>query len=564
MKNNIKILTLISVLVFIASCSEDFLQVPVYVNQSSETYFTNDENAIDAATAVYATIRADETYGVPSWLFGDSPSDDAESGGDLSGNDQPTKQEFDRLYYKPDNAELLNFWRGMYIGIFRANWLINGIADNTYITPATIRELTGEVRFIRAMMHFDLMKVFGGITIRDENATFTTSPVRASIAEVLHFVEEQLILAAEEMSPTPWRGEDGRATSGAAKALLVKVYVFESSYADLISQGKDPDNLFEGCTGKWNEARDLADEIINNKSLYGFDLDPDYYHIWRIAGERSSEHVFKIKGTRLAGHVHPNISMGANEWGAAGGSGTSISTWQGCRGIFITGPNGEKVDSVDTYDRGYGFNSPTQELVNSFNPLDPRLHASIVFNYLDSTIRTRDNVTKYYRMATWASPTGYCSNKYLLTEDEWAPTDLNVNSGSADIKVIRYADLLLWAAEAHMKAGSPNQAKAMEYINLIRKRARDSGKPVASAEPADLTSITLEDVYQERRNEMALEGHRFFDLVRLGKAYDAINGQFNNSIDATLVFEQRKMEFFPIPASELTASNNSLKQNPGY
>jgi hypothetical protein len=229
--------------------------------------------------------------------------------------------------------------------------------------------------------------------------------------------------------------------------------------------------------------------------------------------------------------------MGENEWDAAGGSGTRIATWQGCRGRYILGANGERLDSSDWFDRGFGFNVPTRELVNSFNPGDPRLQASIVFNYIDSITRIVNNDTVYVRLATWASPTGYCSEKYLLSEEEWSPMELPVNSSPADIKIIRYADLLLWAAEAYMKAGNPNPAKAMEYINLIRKRARDSGKPNISAEPADLTTITLEDVYRERRNEMALEGHRFFDLVRLGRAYEAINGQYNNSIDATLVFE---------------------------
>jgi hypothetical protein len=565
MKHKLNISFLLLLLVLTVSCSEDFLQIPTYVYQNSETFLTNDENAIDAVTAVYAVTRGEETYGKSTWIFGDTPSDDSETGGDLSGNDQPNIQEFDRMIYKSDNPELLNYWKGMYIGIFRANWFISGMKDNTYVTPSLAKQLVGETRFLRAVFHFDLMKVFGGVTIRNEESEFTISPVRNSISEVLHFIEDELITASTEMGPLPFQGQQGRVTAGTAKALLIKAYVFESSYANLRAEGKDPNNLFEGCENKWNLARDLADELISNKGLYGYMLDPDYYNLWREAGEGSPENVFIAKGTRLVGHVFPGISMGQNEWGASGGSGTVISTWLGCRGTFVLDTlTGARIDSVDNYDRGYGFNSPTQELVDAFNPQDPRRDASIVFNFSDSTIRTRNGETRNFRLATFASPTGYCSEKYLLTEPEWAPGDLGVNSSSGDVRLIRFADVLLWGAEAHLNTDDPNPAKAIEYVNLLRKRARESGKPMPSSEPADLASITLEDVYKERRLELALEGHRYFDLVRLGRAYENITGQYNNSIDGYLTFENNKMEFFPIPASELDASGNSLKQNPGY
>ena len=133
------------------------------------------------------------------------------------------------------------------------------------------------------------------------------------------------------------------------------------------------------------------------------------------------------------------------------------------------------------------------------------------------------------------------------------------HGGELDIKVFRYADLLLLAAEANLKNG--DASRATELVNLVVERARNSGNGTI---PADYTTVTLDDILEERKRELGLEGHRFFDLVRTGKAFDMINDHFNNTIQTTIEFEKGKHELFPIPASEIVRSGGALVQNPNY
>ncbi len=120
--------------------------------------------------------------------------------------------------------------------------------------------------------------------------------------------------------------------------------------------------------------------------------------------------------------------------------------------------------------------------------------------------------------------------------------------------------MLLLAAEANYKIG--NEPRARELVNIVRTRARNSG---TSGYPMDYTaSIGLDEIYQERRVELALEGHRFFDLIRTGKAFEKINGQYNSTISTNLEFTEGGNEYFPIPAGQVTISDGALEQNTGY
>jgi hypothetical protein len=548
MKTRILYILICVATLFCTSCNDEFLEISPIAQPSSTSFFVNDSNAVAALTAAYHVLRGNETYSIAQWLFGDVRSDDSETGGMKGGNDQPHMQQIDQLTLNSSNEQPLGFWKGMYIGINRCNIVIERIPGNSKISTPVARQVEGEARFLRAMLHFDLCKAFGGVPIIDKVVS-SFKPERNTIIEVFSFVENELKKSAELMLPIA--SQDGRATSVAAKALLVKLLVFESSYAML----PDPNGIYEGCKERWDEVRTIATELIDNSSSFGIGLDPDFGLIWRVAGEHSKEHIFKIKATRLSGHIYPGISFGLSEYDSYGGSGSTMALWQGCNMHY------DGKDLVYTYDRAWGFNCPTQQLVDCFSPKDPRLKHTIIHDFVDSIQRMYKGQIAWVPASTDASPTHYSGRKYMVQEDEMSPAELHEHAGTMDIKLIRYADLLLWAAEAELHGGSVS--KATQYVNLIRKRARETVNP-ASPEPADLSTVTLEDIQKERRIELALEGHRFYDLVRWGKTYDFINGQFNSTVGQNLEFLKNTHELLPIPLSEITLSGGSLIQNNGY
>ncbi len=163
------------------------------------------------------------------------------------------------------------------------------------------------------------------------------------------------------------------------------------------------------------------------------------------------------------------------------------------------------------------------------------------------------------------SPTGYNSAKYIVTNIDWKNggsdiyDDIQHSGGIKNIRVIRYADVLLFAAEAAFQTG--DSVTALHYINLVRTRARNSGKTNL---PANLATLTLDDIYNERSWELGSEGHRYFDLIRTGKAYETLNGLHINMLDTIKNFDSTKHYLFPIPLQDLLINKGALSQNPGY
>jgi len=546
---------------FFSSCNKEFLDKPPLGIQVATNFLVTDSNAYYATIAVYNVIRAEETYSESEWVFGDVASDDAESGGQKGGSDPTTTPLYlDRLNILPSNGLLETYWSGMFTGIYRANVIINYL-DTIKVSKKTAHSCLGEAFFLRAMMYFDLVKVFGGVPLPPSTGFLTGKEARSSIKETYNFVEADLKKAINLLPAKRPLSEEGRVTSGAAKALLTKLYVFESSYAEL----SDPNGVFTGCTNRWKEAQNMAEDIINNKAIYGYDLDPVYNNLFHFVNDvkvYSPEYVFIVNSVRKVNYGFPDINYDGTEWGTLGGIGSAITTWQCCRGYYNSGG---KV--VDDYNLGYGFNCPTKELFNAFNHNDPRFRATILQDKIDSVQRldATSGTLQWFKFSTDASSTGYNNKKYSpITSVERGDAQLdgtNGHVGNLDVKLIRYADVILWAAEASFKNG--DVAKATTYVNQIRARARNSVTP-ASTEPADYSTVTIDDIYNERRLELALEGHRYFDLVRTGKAYASLNGQINSLTGLPLEFVQYTYNFFPIPATEITMTNNILKQNPGY
>jgi hypothetical protein len=287
----------------------------------------------------------------------------------------------------------------------------------------------------------------------------------------------------------------GRITTGAAQALLVKTYLWRQ---------------------KWTEAKAVADAIISSNE---YQLMASYADIFPLYGENNSESVFEIQ--------YMNASGG--NWGKnAANEGSFTNVFQRARGQFA----------------GYGFNIPTQDFVDEFFQEgfeDPRLKSTVfrVGEAMgDRGIFTID--------ATGGIPFLFYNKKYFNNLSEDAPFgDPNPNGGSND-RVIRYADVLLMQAEASFRSG--DETSARNSLNQVRSRV---GIPEVTATGHAL----LEAIYRERRLELGLEAHRFFDLVRTGRAAEVLGG---------LGFVAGIHELFPIPQSQIQATNGAVTQNPGY
>ena len=548
MKNYIKLLFILVVLL-VTSCSEDFLQKDVLVNNTSNNFYDTDDNAMSGLYALYNVLRGQETYGTNKWVLGSIASDIAEGGGEPGGADQPDKQKIDRMVQDPRNTIMEEYWYGWYAGIYRANILLQEVEGNGNLTPEVSDKITGEAYLIRALCYFELVMAFGGVPVITEILPVDELNIpRSSIASIFNLIESDLGDASDYLEP--YRNEpkkQGRANYGTARALLVKALVYESSYAEQSATIE----IYSGCEDRWTDARDIAEEIITNEGTYGYALDPDFANIWRVEGELSSEHIFSVNCVSLAGYESPRIGDGdPNDFETRLGIGQIGCVYQTTRGYY----RGTRAQT-DFDNLGWGFNVPTDYLVDSYQENDPRIHSTVVTDGYKWKLTVDSDTVNLW---TGWSPTGYAAAKYMQWPKEKG-SGVIPHGGALDIKVFRYADLLLLAAEANLKTG--NTGRATQLVNWVVGRARESGN---SGTPADYATVTMDDILQERMLELATEGHRFFDLVRTGKATEFLNGHYNNTIQTAIEFEQGKHELFPIPASEIIRTQNAITQNFGY
>lgn len=479
------------------SCEKDFLEKSPIVGTTEENFYRTEADAIAAVNAAYATLQFQLSPGGHfRWFWGDIMSDDSEKGG--SGDNDVNALLQLETFKGPANTDLLEGeWSADYEGIYRANVVLEKVPAIEMDADLKARIL-GEARFIRAWNYYNLVTMFGGVPLADHVlAPSEYNMPRATAQQIWDLVESDLVAA----SATLWKRSEypaadlGRITQGSAQALLVKTYLWRE---------------------KWAEAKATAEAIINSSE---YQLVANYADIFTQYGENNSESVFEIQ--------YMNASGG--NWGknnANEGSFTNVFTR--ARGQFA----------------GYGFNIPTQDFVDEFFAEgfeDPRL-ASTVFR-VGEEMGDRGTFTID---ATGGIPYIYYPKKYFNDKSEDAPFgDPNPNGGSND-RVIRYSDVLLMHAEAAYHMG--DEAAARTSVNEVRSRV---GIPAISFSGADL----LKAIYHERRVELGLEAHRFFDLVRTGQAPEVLGG---------LGFVAGTHELFPIPQSQIQATNGALAQNPGY
>lgn len=485
--------SVLTVSLLLVSCN-DLLDTKPQGAVTTENFWLTEQDASTAVIAVYDVLQWDNTTGINRWVFGDLVSDDAEKGGE-SPADWAEMQQLADFTANAGNPLVATSWENLYVGIYRANLVISNVPGIDMDTDLRDRYIA-EAKFLRAWYYFNLVKLFGGVPLvtRPLEPSEYIQP-RASAEEVYSQIEKDLTEAAEVL-PRQYPATDlGRATWGSAKALLVKAYVFQS---------------------KWQQAEPLAKEIIDS-GVYS--LEPDYAYMFTLEGEHGTGSVFEIDFATIPG---------IGSWGDAT-EGTIGDVYRGSRGNW-----------------GWGFDCPTQDLVDEFEPGDPRLDATVINDgeeLPDGQIAdNRDSPTSMHNQKAWIPESARPGNN-----------DGNDSMGPKNVIDIRYAEILLWHAEAANENG--NTAAALQSLNEVRERAR-GGNPTILPDVTTTNKDELRQaIWHERRVELGMEAHRFFDLVRQGRAVDILGPRG---------FKEGTHEVFPIPQEQIELSQGKLEQNNGY
>ncbi len=595
----IYITTIIFSLFFMA-CNEDFLEKKPIAEESELTFYDSFDALDMTATAAYSALlsqRALDAY----YLIGiGSQAEDVEVGGeDIS--DFPQNEAISVFEHTPVTPFMDHVWGYMYKGIRFTNEFLSRVDDVVERDPdvdsAKVTHRKAEMRFLRAFYHFTLAEMFGGVPIADGVVTpeqFATP--RNSIKEVYDFIQGDLKDAYDDL---PTRSdvapEYGRATKGAAQALLAKAYLFESSYA----MNYPGDSRFEGCEENWDLALEYAEKVIDSDEYEFIGMDGARFESWRDTidavdedgiggfrylftkdGDNSREGVFEVQ----------TVSDGL---GYVEARGLSLVVFTTNRFWYDISPdtiweNDDKKGIIDTiiFDTthretgGWSFNLPTDYLANAFGNQDDRyvdLNSGPADPELDPRFQTtigkdgdliqvrRGHNLRYVPMATDRDdrqenvPTGMIGRKYECSAPEFWDDMTNEKEGPFNLRLIRYADVILMAAEAAYMEN--DETKALNYVNMVRERARNSGN---TGYPEELTAISMEDIMHERRLELALEGHRFQDVVRWGETQRFIDGHYNTGHGINVNFDPERHLFLPIPYEEIQLSEGALKQYPGW
>lgn len=488
--NKLTILGILAMFVLTNSCTDEFVQISPEYSIDSENYFNSESDYYQALIGAYDLLQT--TYA--NAILGEIASNNT-----LCGGESPTDvigwQQVDDMIHTSTNSNLKDIWNWMFAGVQRCNYFME-FKDKTDFEGKEI--MIGEARFLRAYYNFELVKWFGPIPLKvDERfkpGDETTIP-RSPVPEVYAQIEADLTYAASVLPDV--QAEIGRATKGAALALLGKAYLYQEKFA---------------------ESAEALEQVITSGN---YSLATNFNNMFEAEGENGPESVFEVQYFEFEG--------------------AGFGCLQCSEGNVAVGFSGVRNYTGPLFTPGFSFNVPVQEAVDAFEPGDLRKGVTIldIVAWADTTDAT---------YTTGYEHTGYFNRKYLPRKrNPDAANDLNLTNPN-NYRAIRYADVLLMAAEANNRGGI-SDAKAQEYLNRVRARAFGDENHNITVGGAALTDA----IYHERRVELMGEGHHFFDLVRTGRAADNIEG-----------FVQGKNEVFPIPIEEINFSAGNWTQNPNY
>ena len=497
-------------LALVSGC-KDYLSVSPQGQLSGDTVDPGTaQKLVDGVyNSMYQGGFGNDVHGLQFVILTDIASDDSDKGS--TPNDYGDALAVDNLTLGSTNGNINNCWKGYFQAISSATQALDKIPLST--SPAAVKNrLLGEVRFLRGYFYFNMVRLFGGVPKLDRvpAASEINNPEfqkRASAADIYALIISDLQFAVDNL---PLKGsadtQVGRANKAAAQGMLAKVYLYQKNY---------------------QKAFDLSNEIVTGKSG-SYALYPKYEDIWRTVGANSSESIFEVQ---------TGVNAACNN--------SAIELYTVSQGPRAGGKGGWA-------DLGFGFNNPTQDLANAYEPGDVRRAGSIIFIQPTAPAGQRSTGTVLwdgFRIPSKDSVEGfrYSYKAYHSRKQE-------ANCGNNDflpknIRVLRYAEVLLIRAEAAVQLG--NAATAQTDLNLVRTRAGLTTKPA-----------TVANIWQERRVELALEHDRFFDLVRQESVTPGRIVPLFAALGKTFV--KGKNELFPIPQPQIDLSGGLLTQNPGY
>lgn len=479
---------------------EDFLgSEPSNVIASTE-FFENEFQVEQGVMGVYAKLQ--DMYR-SQWIFTEQRSDNTTIQYNDANRGPHPIWFIEEFVADPSNQNLEPYWGNVYEGIQRANTVLNNIDGVEFTDEDLKNQLVGEAKFLRAFYYFNLVRLFGDVPlvsnqVQSPDEAFSTIEQRADIEDVYKQIIKDANEAAELLPKSYSNDDRGRATEGAARALLAEIHLTQQNYPEAV-----------------NELGRIID--------IGYSLLPDYADIFDPNNKNHEETIFDVNYAEL----ESNRSLGSNF-------------------IYRFAPHNSGSEITGFSSSPTGVNIPARGILDAYEDGDLRKNLSIGY-YINPEnsqygIAIGDTIPYIKKFDHPHSIRG-------VTNNNWP--------------VYRYAHVLLMMAESINEIDGPT-SEAYGYINQVRQRAGLDNLP------AGLTQSEFRDaVYHEQRMELAFENHRWFNLLRTGRAIEALtkHGETHRGIQPHLeepvyVIEEYKL-LFPIPQRELTL-NPSLTQNPGW
>ncbi|MEX2369889.1 MAG: RagB/SusD family nutrient uptake outer membrane protein, partial [Bacteroidales bacterium] len=451
------------------------------------------QDAYLVTNAAYSHLR--NWWYLGGYPIADIMSDDQTKGSEDGSN--PDLQAFENFTFSPSHGYILAWYQALYQAIKFANVVIEKV-PRIEMDDSVKNRYIAEARFLRAYSYFTLVQAFGDVPKVDvviPPRNMDRSPVQEIYDEIIFpdlWNGVALLPEKEDYAPQ----DLGRVTKGASQAMLARVYLHHSEF-------------------------DSVEKYTMELILPGkYSLDPDFEHLFTEAGQFGEESIFEL------GALPIGFGQGGNQYGNT----------QGVRG---------------EPDWGWGFGRPSWDLITSFDPDDPRLDASVIFlgeTVGGTLILGEDNSTD----TTYVDGEIVeieCYNQKVQME---GAEDTQANWGF-NRRLIRYADVLLMAAEALNENNNPNDA--LIYLNQVRERARGDNNTILPDITETDKTLLRELIWRERRHELAFETIRFFDLQRQGRMAEVLGPQG---------FVEGKHEIMPIPQTEIDLSEGNMQQNPQW
>jgi len=547
-------------------CNDEFTESPA-IGALSDAALQNEVGVNLLLTGAYSTLDGVRANGFgegwatsgDNWIM-DVLADDAHKGS--TDGDQPELYNIETMNWSTGSSYFLGKWGVVFAGINRSNAVIALIAG---IEEGDFSAQLAEARFLRGHYNFELQKMWGNVPYISEESSAANEFNQPNPGPIWDQIEADFQFAIDNLPTT--QADAGRPNSWTAKAFLGKAHLHQSDW-------------------------DLAFTLLNDVVVSGpYSLLPDFVDNFRLAGDNSVESIFSIQFTTDGGQSFNGNVQGALNFPNPGPFGSCCGFYQPTQDLlnaFQT--DGAGLPLLDTYNQTDVNSDFAIESADPFTPfagpLDPRADYTVGRRGIDYN-GYGEHIGNDWIRAEFSDISGsYLPKKNVY----WVGETANQATGAwgqqlsgVNYHIMRFADVLLMAAEAAVEKSSPDLALALDYVNRIRNRAKTSNYMQAVGGGGDAANYQIEPyaafadaafarkaVRFERRVELGMEGHRLFDLRRWGNwvevmsEYATNEGRTITPFGAEVGTYSEIQNMFPIPINAIDLSGGVLTQNPGF